>query len=398
MFKTGCPWINNDYPVNLFINSEAKTIGGKYMRRSFITLVLTLLIYSGNQLCWAAPNIQSVSGTVGNNQTVQITGSGFGAKTKPAAVLWDRVDNISSYSGLSNGATIPVGGSNPWPSPYGNSSGNNYVKYNTSDSQRGVSTAQYKATNATTGYLDGLSWSGTNYVYISWWWKVDRAIPLSNNSSKFLRVSTTTNEGRQTFSWTQLESYVYSDPNYCCEKWHSFDGNPNNWNFIEAWFNSVNRTYTLRVNGSTVMTASWASCSSFLFNELWKIGFDGGGVSPPAVTWWMDDIYVDNTFSRVMLGNSSTYSGCTHLEMQPVTAWNTNGTAVTITFNSGSFTQGQTAYLYLVDSTGSVSNGRAVTIGQSAGSMQSTEGTQSDEADGETTSVPAPENLEVISD
>ena len=313
-----------------------------------------------------SPVINSISGNIFNNSPITISGSGFGAKTVAAPVLWDRVDNISSYSNLTNGATIPVGGSNPWPSPYGNSSGDGLVKYNTSDTQRGISTAQYKATNAVAGYLDGLTWTATNYAYVSWWWKQDRDVSGGDHSSKFLRMSNVSDETGKTFSFTQMANYVYGPDGYCQNsgglQWDGWGGNANSWNFIETWFNSSNRTYTIRINGQELSNnISWSGCSAFSFNELWKIGFDGGGTNPPAITWWMDDIYVDNTFSRVMLGNASTYSASTHLEMQTPTAWSTN--SVTINANQGSFTPGQTAYLYIIDANGNASNGYPVTIG-----------------------------------
>ena len=315
---------------------------------------------------WAAPNISSVNGTISHNQSVIISGTGFGTKAVPAPVLWDTVDNIASYYGLSDGETIPVGGANPWPSPYGNSSGNDFVKYNTSDAQRGVSTAQYKATNIRGGYLDGLTWPATNYAYVSWWWKTDTNVSGTNHSSKFLRMSDASNEVNKTFSWTQMQAIVYSNPNYCANVWPSFNGNPNNWNFLEAWFDNTNQTFTIRVNGTILTSTSWTSCSSFTFNELWKIGFDGGGVSPPSITWWMDDIYVDNSFSRVILGNASTYAASTHLEIQIPTVW--SNTSVSVKVNTGVFAANQQAYFYVVDADGNVNtNGYPIVIGGGSG-------------------------------
>ena len=313
----------------------------------------------------SAQNIISVSGTILNNTTVMIFGSGFGTKPTSSPVLWDQVDNVPSYVGLSDGATIPVGGSNPWPSPYGNSSGNNYVKYNTSDAQRGVSTAQYKVTNQKFGYLDGLTWQATNYTYISWWWRTTSNVSGETHSSKFLRMSDATDEVYKTFSWTQLQAYVYNDPNYCSNVWNSWNGNPNNWNFLEVWFDRGGNSWTIRINGRTHLSTSWGCTSGFYMNECWKLGFDGGGVSPPAITWWMDDIYIDNSFARVMIGDNSNYSNCTHLEMQIPEEW--SNTEIKINFNQGSFSNNASVYLYVIDSNGRVNNsGFPINIGQSS--------------------------------
>ena len=232
---------------------------------------------------------------------------------------------------------------------------------NTSDAQRGVSTKQYKAT-ASMAYLDGLTWGATNYAYVSWWWKTNTNVGSGDHSSKFLRMSNASDEVNKTFSWTQQQNYVFSNPTYCSNSWNGWNGNPNNWNFLEAWFNSGSRTYSLRVNGVALANnISWSSCSSFSINELWKIGFDGGGNSPPSITWWMDDIYVDNSFSRVMIGNASTYAASTHFEMQIPTAW--SNTSISTKVNQGSFAGSQQAYLYVLDANGNVNtNGYPITV------------------------------------
>jgi hypothetical protein len=76
---------------------------------------------------------------------------------------------------------------------------------------------------------------------------------------------------------------------------------------------------------------------------------------------WIDDVVIDNTESRVVLGNDSVYANCTVLDYQPQTAH--SATDITITFNQGQFTVGQTAYLYVIDENGLVSNSLAVEIG-----------------------------------
>jgi hypothetical protein len=97
-------------------------------------------------------------------------------------------------------------------------------------------------------------------------------------------------------------------------------------------------------------------------NLLWGIGWDGGGARPPSLTTWMDDIYYDNTLSRVMVGNASTFNASNHLEMQIPSAWSSN--SITFTVNQGAFQEGQNAYLYVVDENGTVNeNGYPITIG-----------------------------------
>lgn len=76
---------------------------------------------------------------------------------------------------------------------------------------------------------------------------------------------------------------------------------------------------------------------------------------------WFDDVYVQiGTPARVELADSATWSEHQHREVQPATAW-ADG-QITIELSRGSFTAGETAYLFVVDHDGRVSNGYPVTL------------------------------------
>jgi hypothetical protein len=75
--------------------------------------------------------------------------------------------------------------------------------------------------------------------------------------------------------------------------------------------------------------------------------------------YWLDDIYIDNTQARVMIGNNQNFSLCTHLEIQiPHTTW--NDTAIQFTANLGSFNSTEQLYLFVVDENGNASEGFAL--------------------------------------
>ncbi|MFA6198430.1 MAG: hypothetical protein WC734_04760 [Patescibacteria group bacterium] len=66
-----------------------------------------------------------------------------------------------------------------------------------------------------------------------------------------------------------------------------------------------------------------------------------------------DDIYFDYTQARVEIGNTSTWDTNTHREIQiPHTTWNDD--QIQFTVNQGTFTNGESAYLYVVDENGVV--------------------------------------------
>lgn len=337
-------------------------------RNLFVKLIpLSLSVLVGLP-AYANPSISSVSGNYDHGQEIVISGSGFGAKSNAAPVLWDTVDNIPSYSSLGDGATMPMGGSNPWPSPYGNSSGRNTVKIERSAAeQRGVSSAAYKAVNQKSAYVNGLTWPATSQLYVSWWWKQDQDTYGGDHSSKWLRVSDSSDQTGKTFSFNQQQAYIYASGSYCANDWVKMNGNPGKWNFIEAYFDNARQEFSIWINGQPFYDrVSWSPCVSMQMNQIWRIGFDGGGNNPPAITWWLDDIYVDSSFARVMLGNASTFSGSTVFEMQKPSQWNSS--SVSVQFNQGSFSAGQTAYLYVVDGSGNVNaQGYPVTISGEGG-------------------------------
>ena len=63
-----------------------------------------------------------------------------------------------------------------------------------------------------------------------------------------------------------------------------------------------------------------------------------------------DDIYIDDTWQTVWLGNNSLWNNCTVREVQLQTA--RSDTSITITVNQGAFTD--TAYVYVMDADGAV--------------------------------------------
>ncbi|MBE2886736.1 hypothetical protein [Geobacter anodireducens] len=333
------------------------------------SLLIPLLVPLG---ALAAPSITSMSNSaLTNGQVVTISGSGFGTKSTVAPQFWDTVENQTAYSSLANGATVPTGSGKPWESQC-TWDGGACVKYSTTASeQRGLSTATYRATTTTQGLLEGRRITGTNKIYVSWWWKPASNPVTGDHSSKFLRLSNNADVTNKTFSWTQMQDYIYrTDQGYCqngAAHWANWNGNVNQWNFHEVWIDGATRTYTIKINGkATANNVSWSSCTAFNFDYVWMIGWDGGGNSPPAITSWLDDIYVDNTLSRVMICDNANFSSATKCEMQiPTNTW-TDG-QLQVAVNQGSFPTNSTAYLYVVDANGSPSASKQITFGASSG-------------------------------
>jgi len=77
---------------------------------------------------------------------------------------------------------------------------------------------------------------------------------------------------------------------------------------------------------------------------------------------YFDDVYIDTTLARAVLADNPVLSQATIIETQVPTAWSDG--SITANVNLGKFTQGPTAYLIVVDASGTPSSaGTAVTAG-----------------------------------
>jgi hypothetical protein len=108
-------------------------------------------------------------------------------------------------------------------------------------------------------------------------------------------------------------------------------------------------------------------------NFLLPFMYDESGGTSVAFTTYVDDVYIDNTRSRIEICAGSTWASRGHCEIQIPSAW--TASSATVTVNRGSFGVSDSAYLYVVDSTGSAnSSGYAVTFGSGSNPVQSVTG------------------------
>jgi hypothetical protein len=76
---------------------------------------------------------------------------------------------------------------------------------------------------------------------------------------------------------------------------------------------------------------------------------------------WIDDVYVQlGTPARVELADSASWADHHHREVQEPLAWSAG--EIIVELNRGGFQPGETAYLFVVDELGQVSNGYPVTL------------------------------------
>jgi hypothetical protein len=330
---------------------------------------------------YAAPSISSVSGTFTHGQTVTVYGSGFGTKSPVAPALWD---NLSAYSGYTNGQIIPFPsgcdqdqnctGSNP----VGWDSGNGYrVGYKTTN-PRGKWTAAYSnswsGSSVNGAALGGMPITGANtskVVYLTWYqYNAANPAPNGDASNKFLRLDSQSSYGPGLFELVIEPSHCLTYPYGGSETdyWDGWSGSWPAWNRIEVNASSNGSTYSFSWWNNNSLQGNHSTSSSqftYIINDL---GADAANAPMGTMDW--NSIYADNTRARVEVCNANTKSGSNHCEIQiPKTTW-VDG-QLQITVNQGSFADGSTAYLYVIDASGNASSTNSastITFGGSGGS------------------------------
>lgn len=146
--------------------------------------------------------------------------------------------------------------------------------------------------------------------------------------------------------WVKLEVLIYiTDQN---------DG------WIDLYENGV-----LKVNTSTKGIGSHSyngPTDKTISSSSRNIGI-GGYTRTKGVNNWrfFNDLYLDYTLAHIVLGNNSDYNKCTIKEVQVPKSWSDE--SISFVVNQGVFSEGQAAYLFVVDAAGSVSNSYEVTLG-----------------------------------
>lgn len=119
------------------------------------------------------------------------------------------------------------------------------------------------------------------------------------------------------------------------------------------WINGVQKASFSIITRTASSPDQWRWLS---IENFWTIN------PPPSGAYvYFDDVYIDTTWARVMIGNASTFSACTHREPLIPTAW--SASSITAYFNQGAFSNGQSVYVFVVDSNGNASPGKQISIG-----------------------------------
>ncbi len=356
--------------------------------------------------CLAVPSISGVSGIFTNGNTITISGSGLGSKSTAAPILssFDNAISANNWSTGSIGGDWTTGGT---------------VSLINSGLRTTLPQSSYKISYNSAGDYDSIRLShvvAEDKLYISWWMYRDYASWNTSGNQKFLRVyqSTNTSDGNWmmsvVFSGSGFESvstsaeYAPSAPSISIDYsgCSAFLYSAGTWDVRESvcpptlqgwdhWEAYVDYPSTLGgTDGSAYFFLNGKShsrVSNIAINNAGDSANDRrwiliGQVSGASVTGneYIDQIYIDNTVSHVFISDSASvtwpdFGNTHHSEIQVPSAWSDTG--ITITLNRGTFGASDVAYLYIVDSTGAISNAKEITFGQGISNVTLTSGSLS---------------------
>ncbi|QQS21366.1 MAG: hypothetical protein IPL87_02540 [Candidatus Moraniibacteriota bacterium] len=345
------------------------------MNRTILALLLLGIFSFFPSPLFAAPAISSLSGTVSQGSSVMVSGSAFGTNSAIQEWIGSNIENGADGSAFSKSSWS----AGQWAP----------VSYSTEQARSGSKSIK---TTVVPGfdYRNGLFThtlqtpiGSSEKLYVSWW--VRPSTGAGTGQWKMLRVSGTETiiDGPQElvlFNWNNASnSQRVIDPGTSNDQTYwSNEGFPKAnslWQRVELVVNTSgidqsNGSNTLGLyDGSSFVSNTWNSTRNFTasgqeYNYLLFQNYMGNGASGN-IDFWFDDIFIQNGVARVELCDSPTWSTRGECDVQPRTAW--SDTSISITLNAGGFSAGQTAYLYVIDASGTPNaSGYPVTIGASS--------------------------------
>ncbi len=319
--------------------------------------LIILLIILFPSVCISAPSITSgdITGT-----TITIGGTGFGTKSTAAPLKFDDFSSGTVGNAISNGwGSHPVDDGFSAPE-YDNTSpritGDQFIRCDLGSPK--TSSSFYLSSQTTTlstfyiscyrrvAKVSGTTSTNWKYIYVtssatSFAGALPRAMDQGNATNYYLTIQddnasspgdiTTTNTLDQ--GWARVEFYGTESSGGA-----TADG--------QVWISTTidGNTISSRVGDGAVVTRDvdhWINAHFGLYVQN-----DGSSV----YTHDYSDIYFDNSWCVLELGDNATRSSCTKLETQPMTAH--SSTAITATLNLGGFSAGNTVYAFVRDDTG----------------------------------------------
>ncbi len=325
----------------------------------------------------AAPNITGVAGTIANGQQITISGSSFGTNG-PTVLLFD------DFEGGTNGNQLSLN-----LAPVGTWSGistADHTSYSNANKVSGSLAARFNIYNYPVNN-NPVIWvtapSAFDSFYVSWWAMLPAGtvFPGTGNPDgtnwKVMWVckDDACNDADVDLVGLSSTGWALSGNDYpnVYSIWFDFSLSTGVWYRFQEWIKGRTDStghetiWTTDSSNKTVLRKDRdvQTLNSGDTNKR-RVIFVNGYVRDTANSYpTFDDVYIatgEYAQARVEIGNASTYANCSNLTITTPTSW--SDTRIVTTVRQGSFSSGQTAYLYVFDANGNVnSTGFPITIG-----------------------------------
>ena len=336
-------------------------------------IVLTIAILLVGAPVYGAPSISGTSGTFGDGNAFTINGSSFQTDSDATPIRFDE------FNGGTNGQSVSTGG-------YWSTEGT-APTYNNDNLRDGaglnVKAVQDGAPHDII-YKENVGF-GSGNIYVNFWCQFNRGVGGdSDYQIKLWRLQDTNTSADypsfSNFNWGSDSSarwyYYQLNRDDSSSRTSGFtitaytDGA---WVNIEAIIKQESST-SANDGEATVLHDSIQQFSVQNINmynnnvenfDAIRFGEFLGNTATGTATEYFDDIYMNDSWSRVYACEGSTYASRGHCEIQSVSSW--SDTSVGVTVNQGSFADNSTVYLYVVDKNNDAnSNGHEVDFGTGA--------------------------------
>lgn len=311
-----------------------------------LSILTFLLFFSGTQVM-AQPQITSISGALTRGSTITITGSGFGTKNPAKPLIWaDFESGIDPTS---------LGIKTSWDQVL-------HMEWSATDKLAQAS----DGTGVWGLRADYSNWTNENqkwYIYrrqrlsfivdSGYNWKSWRVWPTTGSYPDILvapsngRVYVETGVPGETGYWTGDISH--NDTN-----WHTEE-------FIgraSSAIDTFDGVLTLKYDGQQVATGPIMTrvtdAPAYMTQNFVALGVKATGTWSTDNRMWIDAVYADTTWARVIIGDASTYANLSKVAIQIPSAW--SDSEISITVNNTSFTGLNNTYLYVIDTNGNVNS------------------------------------------
>ena len=355
-----------------------------------LRVVIWVGVIAGIGPALSAPVIQQISGALNHKGAITISGTSFGSKATAAPLVWDDA----------TGGDISDKWDGAWPKLVPGYNTNYYRPMRGINPPHSHDTRYIAGAHATTAgaYSGEIVTFFKNiplqpfpfYIYASWYQRVDNRWTFGGDQNlKTFAYSKCCSPYEAPNNWytaygpphpastTDEAQWLINDDGASLgnpdqnghNAWWESGVNPmaGKWSKVEIAVKVTNRTdgyVNVRENGRPVI--NYAGATDRYPGNKRTIGIGGYARMYGFTGNWryFDDAYVDTTLSRVVLADKPVLSQATIIENQIPSSWNDD--SITATVNLGKFAQGQTAYLFVVDSSGTPNvTGLAVTAGGS---------------------------------